>query len=244
MNDPLSAPRKPQGQRPPVRRPQRPPLSKESRFVGYLVLGFGVLAVVTVLLLAFGQKGPDVASAPQPEAENVATLTQDIQPVPQQTATPQSVPAVSPPPVIVDTPKPELYYARQPDVDMRAMEGAWQSMIGEYTGVLQIQNGTYQIILATQRPNAPRLYSLGTYSTIEDIVTLTPRLDWPAPASQLGASYEVLTRAPFSLLVGMYKGRLLWQNVPHSEDRVLTVSRSPLFLDNSVNYIVWQKINR
>ena len=29
-------------------------MSKESKFIGYLVLGFGVLAIITVLILALG----------------------------------------------------------------------------------------------------------------------------------------------------------------------------------------------
>lgn len=237
---PLSArPRPPQsppnGQK--RRRPRAlpPPASPESRFIGYLVLGFGVLAVVAVLILAFSGGGDKEER--QADARVADSLAQDIVPAPAQ-------PAPAPKPVVQQPiERKELYFKRQPNLDAAAMEGSWQAAIGKYTVVLQMQKGSYQIVYAQPDPNSRRLYSLGTYKIVaEDMVELTPRLDWPAPTSRMGAGYEILTRAEFPILVTFQSGRMLWQNPPQSEKRVLAPYRSPVTAAEDANYVVWQRL--
>lgn len=209
------------------RRPAQPPaLSKESRFIGYLVLGFGLLAVITVIIIAVNGKSGDQS----PQDETAAQLVQGLVDTP-----------VSKPPA----PKKELVFPRSPDVDESDMQGAWQAAIGRYTSVLQFNKGVYQIIMASPDPNAVRLYSSGTYKGLEDILVLTPKLDWPQPVSPEGKkiTYDMLTRAPFPVIVLFDKGKMIWQNPPQSERRVLVPYKNPLLVDDKEHYIVWSKLD-
>lgn len=220
-------------------------MSRESRFIGYVVLGFGVLAVVAVLILAFSG-GVDVDSAPVPQGADVKAIQGEFTPPPSPSA-----PAAATPPPPREQARPvgtagKLAFARQSEVPVKDMVGSWQSMIGKYTAVIQLDGKVYQVILASSDPAAARVYSSGTYEVLEDIVTFTPRADWPEPSPGRGVTlkYDKMTRAPFSLLVGFQKGRMLMQNVPQSERRVLTTPYSALFMNEKVDYVVWQKIGK
>lgn len=137
-----------------------------------------------------------------------------------------------------------MEFDRQPDIDESVLSGAWKTLIGNYTVVMQIEKGVYQIIMAQDDPGSERLYSLGTYKVLEDMVLLTPQLDWPQPLPPAGQNvrYRSLTRAPFPMVFTLYKDNLIWQNMPQSESRVVAPYRSPLLLDENLNYIVWQKL--
>lgn len=222
-------PSRPQPSRPQTKRPPqgkgRPALSYESRFIGYLVLGFGVLAVIAVVIIMLSGKSAEVKK-------------EDV----QQTLVPEMIDTQTAAPA---KPKPELYFKREPDLDTADLKGAWQTSIGKFTAVVQFEKDVYQIILAQADPNAPRLYSSGTYKVLEDIVLLTPRLDWPQPLSPKGKiiPYEVITRAPFPLVVFIDGDKMLWQNPPPSEKRVLVPFKSPIFMDEKVDYVTWKKLD-
>ncbi len=200
-------------------------LSHESRFIGYVVLGFGLLAVVAliIILLSGSNERQDAARQPQrlvPEMTDTQTMPRPV-------------------------PKKELYFKRNPDLDAGDITGGWQTNIGKYTAAIQMEKGVYQVILAQPDPYAPRLYSSGTYKILEDIILLTPRLDWPTPAAPKGKKigYQVLTSAPFPLIAVMEGKKMIWQNPPQSEKRVLVPYKSPLFMDEGVDYVVWQRVN-
>lgn len=197
------------------------------------MLGFGVLAVIAVLVLAFGKSdAPSKPETPQVAAQKPASagdLMADL------TAAPQAVKPV---------PKVDLFFERDADFAAAKMEGDWQSTIGRYTVVLQIREGVYQLILASADPAAPRYYSSGTYKVIEDIIMLTPRMDWPAPASVGGKiiAYEKLTRAPFPVIARFEGGNMLWQNIPQAEKRVTGPYTSPLFMSEDVKLATWKRL--
>lgn len=246
MEQPAAPPRKKPAPPKGARRKAGAPMSRESRFIGYVVLGFGVLAVATVLILAFSG-GVDVKNAPVPQQEAVKAIQSDLASTPSPPATPsatQAAPREQAKPVRRTAGK--LAFARQSDIPVSDMNGGWQSMIGKYTAVIQLDGKVYQIILASSDPAASRVYSSGTYQVVDDIITFTPRTDWPEPSNARGASlkYNKLTRSPFSLLVGFQQGRMLMQNVPSSEDRVLTTPYSAMFMNEKVDYVVWQKIGK
>ncbi len=178
-------------------------MSRESRFVGYLVLGFGVLAIIAVLIIALGGKKEEtpVVAGAKPEAQSLIAQSD--------------------------------------------MEGDWQAAIGKFTAVLQIRKNVYQIILAQPDPNAPRYYSSGTFKVVEDVMVLTPRIDWPPPASPAGKKigYSILTQAPFPMIAVFKDGGMLWQNPPQSEKRVRAPLTSPIFKSERVDYVSWKKLN-
>lgn len=232
-------PAAPPKKRPPAGGPQRPrprpvaTTSPESRFIGYLVLGFGVLAVIAVLILAFGNDDvpskPEAAKIEQAAPANAKDLMADLSAAPQPTK---------------PAPKVDLFFERDPDFAAGKMEGDWQGAIGRYTAVLQIREGVYQLILASTDPVAPRYYSSGTYKVVEDIIMMTPRMDWPAPASVGGKiiAYEKLTRAPFPVIARFEGGNMLWQNIPQAEKRVTGPYTSPLFMSEDVKLATWKRL--
>jgi len=76
MSDQPSAPAPRQPRPRPRQGAPRPSQSRESKFIGYLVLGFGIVAVAAVLLLAFtGSDAPDTA-VPQPTPQQSAAIIQ------------------------------------------------------------------------------------------------------------------------------------------------------------------------
>lgn len=209
---------------PPRKRAEPKTRWRESHYLGYGVLGFGVFAILAVLVLAFA-------------ARDESTVSESAQGLVASLVAPQSVP--------VPPPKKDYYFRRQPDIDPVAISGVWQSAVGRYTAVLQMDKGVYQIIYASNDPNAPRIYSNGVYRTLEDLIVLTPQLDWPAPtAPAANITYEPMTRAPFPVVVAFQGGRMMWQNPPYSEKRVLTSRSSPLFLGENVDYVTWEKVQR
>ncbi|PZQ46623.1 MAG: hypothetical protein DI551_04760 [Micavibrio aeruginosavorus] len=210
-------------------------MSKESRFIGYLVLGFGVIAIVAVLLLVFGGEKVETAQMPQE-----ATSDQSLKVKPEDLKKQMTNPVRVVKPAVQDT----LYFKRDPDLDVGDMEGDWQGQIGSYTAILQIRKNIYQIILASPDPNAKRLYSSGTFSIAEDMAVLSPRNDWPTPVTKAGSNiqYQKITVSPFPMLIKFENGSMLWQNPPQSEKRVIAPRTSPIFMSEPVRYVAWKKL--
>ena len=236
MNEQPPAPPKPRPTAPGNGAPRpkrRPTQSRESRFIGYLVLGFGVIAVIAVLILAFGKT--DVA--PDQDAPKPASASEIKADLGNSTRTITAPPA--PAPV-----KKDLFFERDADFDAGDMEGDWQATIGRYTAVLQIRKDVYQLILAGPNPNTPRFYSSGTMKVTEDIIMLNPRMDWPPPKAPAGKVivYTKLTRAPFPVIAKFDDGKMLWQNVPQDEKRVSAPFTSPLFKSENVKLATWQHL--
>jgi hypothetical protein len=216
--------------KPPKRPANRPPASVESKFIGYLVLGFGILAVVAVLMIAFMGRGPEM-DAPQPEMKKAEAISA------------KSNTLIQAPKVIPPKPEYTLPFKRQPSFDRTLLNGNWQAMIGMYTAVLQMNEGVYQIILAGDDPYMPRHYSSGAYRTIEDIIIFEPQLDWPKPITKSGTgNYQTITVSPFNIMTAEQQGKLLWANIPPEEERVTRIYEPPLFLGEDIEYVVWTRI--
>jgi Na+-transporting methylmalonyl-CoA/oxaloacetate decarboxylase gamma subunit len=237
--------------------------SMESRFVGYMVLGFGVLAVVSVLLIAanrFGGKSETqtVQSAtPQPVAEDAEKKILPPAAVYQQNPALQNRVADDllgslPKPFSAEgkqykkPPKSELYFDRQPNLKSESIEGAWQATISNNTAVLQISKGTYQIVMADPQQYSNRLYSSGVYKMVEDMIVLTPRMDWPAPnpPKNTDVKYSNITTAEFPVMAAVKGGNMLWQNPPSTETRLYVPRALALLPDVNQGYIVWKPIKR
>ncbi len=225
-DDPLTTRRQPQQN--PRKRRRPPPPPKESRLIGYIVLSVGAIALISMLVIAFADR-----TAPPPDNA-----------VPAKTLVPELMDLSNGPPPPQPQTDEDLKLDRQPAIDLAEIEGAWQAMVGDYTGVLQLQKGSYQIILANPDPVRARLYSSGTYKTLEDILVLTPRLDWPAPTSAQGTAvtYEVFTRGAFPVLVSRSGGKMTWQNPPQSEKRVVVPFKSPVMAVGHVDTVTWQRL--
>lgn len=229
----------------------KPQASPESRFIGYLVLGFGVLAVAAVAILYFSggddapksdktqqvQNQPTPAAAKSETKRNVGEIARDLAsgflPSPQATA-PQP------------EPRKDLYFKRQPDISMEDIEGSWQSSIGKYAAALQMSKGVYQLILADPNDYGFRLYSSGTYTKTEDMMVLTPRRDWAKPVPERGEriEYRDITTSPFPVIAAIKNGNMLWQSPPPNETRVLVPNSFVLVGPGDPQYVVWQRMKR
>ena len=231
MSDPLSAPAPKQPRPRPGQGGRRPPQSRESKFIGYLVLGFGIVAVVAVLLLAFMGGGAPDMNVQQPTPSQTAKISPTKPQELIQARAPVPPPEYKPP------------FKRQPNMDVAGLNGNWQGMIGPFTAVVQMNKGVYQIVVASDNISMPRYYSSGTYKVLEDMITFTPQNNWPKPLTQSGkGSYQAITRSPFSLMSAFYEGKMLWANVPPTEERVRRYLQVPVFMNENVDYVVWQKI--
>lgn len=229
----------PQGMKRPPQQARRRTPPRESRLLGYIVLGVGVASVLGVMILALKGKPEDGRVIDRQTSQQLQADLKPIEETPKA-AEPAKNAAPPRPPVSQDT----LYFKRQPSLSDQAILGTWQAAIGRTTAILQLQRGTYQIILA-EPSISKRIYSVGTYKKLEDLLVFTPRLDWADPGARGGARvpYEILTRAPFPMVAAIVQGRMLWQNPPQSEERVLVPYKMPLTMGEDVNYIVWLKLN-
>jgi len=200
-------------------------MSRESQFVGYLVLGLGVLSVITVIILAFSNRGVDTDEK-APDARITASLESGL----SKGMTSGAAKADN----------AQLAMARQSGIKAGDLQGGWKAAIGPYVGVLQMDKGVFQIIMARPEPEFSRLFSAGTYKLVDDLIVFTPQMDWK-PAGAGNVRYERLTAGQYPMIVGFKNGAMVWQNVPQSEKRVYVPSRSPLLSDTDKNYIVWKK---
>jgi len=226
-------------------------LSRESAFIGYLVLGFGILAVVAVVLLLMGRDNvSNQAQAPKtPVQQNAAhslpasptsdaagnttaaQLRRDLNAMPQTAAVPSE-------------PEPALAFSRGGAIDKDDLSGGWQAMIGDRLAVMQMEKGAFQIILAPADPTFPRSYSSGTYDVLEDMVILNPRLDWAAPKVPEGSGirYERLTAGSYPMIVAFKGGEMFWQPVPATETRIYVPLTNPLLVGTQQRFISWKKL--
>ena len=267
MTDAMTPPSKPpsQNSRPSsgMRRPsqkqrlQKP--SKESEFIGYMVLGFGVLAVIAVAMIATNRfkgesKTTNVTTSqteimakvePKQEPEKIIQNNPDLQNRVAQDllGNVQNNFAIGEQ-TYKEPDKRELYFNRQPKINIANIEGSWQAIVGKSTAVLQIGKGVYQIVMADPTQYSYRTYSSGTYKTIEDIVVFTPRADWPAPVppANTDVQYRSITRAEFPVIVAIQGGKMLMQNPPSTEKRVYVPRALSLLSDPAQGYIAWQKV--
>ncbi len=227
MSDPTAVP--PSDRSRPRPKPKAPQ-SRESKFIGYVVLAFGILAVVAVLMLAFMNRGPNT-DVPLPDAKKAEAIGA------------KSTALIKAPKVVPEKPAYSLPFKRQADFNKASLDGNWQTMIGMFTSVLQMNQGVYQVILAGDDPYMPRYYSSGTYTVEEDIIKFKPERRWPKPITKSGGgNYQMITRAPFNMMTAISDGKLLWANIPPGETRATRIAEPPLFMSEDVEYVVWTRI--
>lgn len=221
----------------PGQKRRRPPvpgaMSRESRFVGYLVLGFGFLAILAVLIIALGGESDVETNATPRDPALAASLQTDIEKNEPEAR------SDTPP-----TPSEKLVLDRQRNLNASKIEGSWQANIGPYVGVAQMEKGSYQVILAEPGTERARLYSSGVYRIVDDMLMFTPRLDWGAPKVPKGSNfrYQRMTAGRSSMIVGFHDGAMVWQHVPRDEQRERPHNRSAVILQGDLPYIVWKKV--
>src|SRR5690606_14837172 len=110
----------------------RQTLSKRSELLGYLILGFGILAAVSVLIMALSGVNKD-ENLPDPVIAE--QLQNDLSQNKAQVA-------------VTTSEEQDLVLKRQKKININDLAGGWQARVGDYTGVMQMNKGLFQIILA------------------------------------------------------------------------------------------------
>lgn len=234
-------------------------MSRESRFIGFLVLGFGIVAVLAVGMIAL--QSPDTApvqkAAPTPAAKpgDASKTVEKAPPALRGSQAPVAHEGVVSDLTSLFSKDPasgakkkktgnELYFKRQSDVAAAAFVGSWQAYIGERTAVLRMNGNAYQVIVADVKDYSYRLYSSGSYTVKGDIIQLTPQMSWPAPPVPKGQSvtYTTITASPFPVIAAIKGGDMLWQNPPQDEKGVRVPRALPLMLGENQNYIIWKPV--
>ncbi len=243
--------------RPAGARPKRPPAaaSRESRFIGFLVLGLGIIALLAVVMIALSSRNgaPDGTSATVKARTEKTAEEKALEAIPARVRkyeAPKNVAedlSSSLPHKIKMPPKqeekPELFFKRDPSLDAASMIGSWKAAVGSYVAVLDMDGQIYQIVMADPNNYGARLYSAGTYEVLEDMVTLRPQNTWPfpdAPKGQ-GIKYNRITTSPFPVVVALKGDNMFWQNPPESEIRVVPLRKLPVLLSENLDYLTWQR---
>ncbi len=246
----------------PARPKRQPPaaMSKESRFIGYIVLGFGIVAILAVLLIAFGfgSGNKNVSKQKISEKKQVAQLTQEEQAY--KNIPPRIRKYVEPPEsiakdltsVLAQTPKaaavvPQkqvLFFKRQPGLDAAKIVGAWKSTIGKYTAVLNMDGKVYQVVLADPDNYGYRLYSSGTYQVIDDMILFKPQKKWPSPTVPAGQEieYKKITAARFPVIAAIGGEKMFWQHPPRTEERVTVPRAMPILMGQKQDVVTWLQV--
>lgn len=196
-------------------------MSAQMQWVGYVVLGFGLLACIAVVMLFFSATG-------QPEAPNQPPdLIADspVEPAPPASQSPRPAPE----PVVIERPE------RQEDIKIKEIQGVWQARLKDANAVVQIKDGVYRLIISFDYPGLPRRYSNGTYEMKGDQLILTPKSEWGPQKSADGfVEYLPLTSVGFSTLVARSKETLVWMTTPDQ-----TVEYHVFFRLTPEGMVVW-----
>jgi hypothetical protein len=211
--------------------------------MGFVVLGFGVLAVTATLLLALNMRdtgisenSSEVREDKPSEAAADENMVDTLKSMTQETREP-SEPA----------PKVNVSRERQENIKESAITGMWQTQIDGGKAVLQIENNVYRIIISFENPNLSRRYSNGTYRLIKDILVFYPNPAWGAPEVPEGSpsiDYDALTQSEFPILVSRQRNNLVFI---HPDDEmvpsgVYRPSDSPLLSLIETGIAVWEPL--
>ena len=208
---------------------------RKADWIGYGVLGAGVLAFAAVSLMALGMlgggSGDDGRGAVEsgyaaPDASELARDFGD----PAETATAAQAEAPPPEPV-----------RRQENLKPRAVTGDWQAQVPGGVAVLKMDGQVFQLIVAYNAPGRDRRYISGVYEMSGDIVYLAPRNDWRPPRSARGGDveYDTITTSPFPVMVSVERGRMIWR-VPPEDIEYFVPSRIPLLAELPQETLVWR----
>jgi hypothetical protein len=206
--------------------------------MGFVVLGFGVLAVTATLLLALNMRTPappenGTTPAATPAEENMVDTLNSMTQETRARAEPE--------------PKVNVSRERQENIKESAITGMWQTAIDGGKAVLQIENNVYRIIISFENPNLSRRYSNGTYRLIKDILVFYPNPAWGAPEVPEGApniDYDALTQSEFPILVSRQRNNLVFM---HPDDEIVPSgvyrpSDSPLLSLIETGIAVWEPL--
>lgn len=102
---------------------------------------------------------------------------------------------------------------RQKDIKESQITGAWDATLDQGgRALLQLKEGTFRLIIVERDAINIRFYMNGSYTLEEDILTFKPDSRSPPPSDKF--DYRMLTRSNMPVMIGKYRGRMVWQRPP------------------------------
>lgn len=198
-----------------------------SNLLGLFVLIFGVFVFLVVSYLAY-QK---ISSSPSDE---VILAEEDVNSFKNATAVNRADPRSQ-------KPTKKKAYKRQNSISEKEMAGVWEARIKSGKALLEMNNGTYRLVIIQSNSGDIRYYSNGDYKIENDLVILSPNRKFAAP--QDGQySYRFLTASNMPVIVAKYKGKLIWQEPPSDVDIYVPPYHPVLdFSDDKI--LVWNSLD-
>lgn len=127
-------------------------------------------------------------------------------------------------------------YKRQKKIKEKEIVGAWDATLGTARALLQLNEGTFRLIIIDSSGFNTRFYINGTYTLRDDLLVLEPDPRSKPPSEKY--NYQILTRSNLPVTVAKYKGKMIWQ-IPGSDVDVY-VPNNHAVLDRAPNKIaVW-----
>lgn len=197
----------------------------KTNIVGLAVLGFGVLAALIVGILAYQTLAPSGEESRQQQVSK-----EEIKEFKQTPLFQEGTRALR------QQPKPS-YERQKKSISEKQIVGSWDTRINEGRALLQLQGGTYRLIIVMDNPAASRWYSNGTYIMQDDILILEPNLKWGPPKSRK-YGYRVLSKSKMPVMVSKHKGKMVWQ-VPGPEANIYVPNYHPLLSLTQDKIAVW-----
>jgi hypothetical protein len=238
---------------PPLKAPARAKkMSRESQWIGIVVLAFGLIAMITVGILAFSRfSGGDnnVEQALQRQQQEQAQQSAR-QATPQSSVPSSQAPAAKPASrsgdllssmnKMGDSDDKELAIDKE-TIAYGDIKGAWEIGLPEHVGVVDFKgDGTYRILLEDTKNTSKRLYSNGTYELQENgVLILTPNSSMRPPVD--GYSYRAVYQGPYALQLSLQKGYMIW-TAPPANLGFYQSSVHPFLRFAPENLAVWERL--
>jgi hypothetical protein len=208
------------------------PSSPESRWIGFLVLGFGLMAVIAVGLLFMAQKAPPAQESPAPAVDSVS-------PAPQATAGKQNL--TDSLQAIGTARKEEDETPALGKADARSIEGVWEARLNDGKAVIELKGGSYRLITdSNDEVSRQRYFSSGGYKVIEGgVLVLTPSADAAAPEDDY--TYNPIYLGEIPVVIGLREGRMVWL-APGPEVRIFVPTIHPFLRLAPDGVAVWSPL--
>lgn len=128
---------------------------------------------------------------------------------------------------------------RQKNIRESDITGAWDAQLDNARALLQLKNGTFRLIIVERAAQGTRFYINGTYTLEEDILVFDPDTRSKPPSEKF--DYRILTRAKMPMMVGKYKGKMVWQ-VPPEEANIYVPNYHAILNRVPNNIAVWSTL--
>ena len=195
----------------------------KANILGIAVLGVGVLAVLIVGVLAYRSLSFSADGQGAQISREEINAFKEAEPIFEEEQAAEE--------------KPKPTYKRQKSISERQIVGSWDTQIKGGRALLQLQGGTYRLIIVMDNPAASRWYSNGTYTLQDDLLVLSPNMKWGPPKSKR-FGYRVLTRSNMPVMVSKNRGNLVWQ-VPGPDADIYVPNYHPMLNLTEDKIAVW-----